>query len=69
MSYEVTGDGVDYTRVITQQVEGIARIATEYWRTPRARQGYKLAELKGAVLVLLDLADPVVKGGVDGLYS
>ncbi|BBC20954.1 hypothetical protein [Aeropyrum globular virus 1] len=69
MTYEVTKDRVDYTWVLTQQVERIARLATEYWRTPRARQEYKLAELRGAVLVLLDLADPVVKGGVDGLYQ
>lgn len=49
--------------------ERIARLATEYWRTPQARQQYKLAELRGAVLVLLNLADPVVKNGVDGLYK
>jgi len=69
MAYEVAKDRLDYTWVLTQQVERIARIATDYWRTPRARQGYKLAELRGAVLVLLDLADPVVKDGVDGLYQ
>ncbi len=69
MAYEVTKDRVDYTWVITQQVERVARVATEYWKTPRARQQYKLAELRGAIRVLLDLADPVVKGGVNGLYQ
>ena len=69
MSYEVVKDRVDYTWVLTQQIERIARVATEYWRTPRARQEAKLAELRGSVQVLLDLADPVLKGGVDGEYQ
>ena len=69
MAYEVTKDRLDYTWVLTQQVERIARLATEYWRTPRAKQQYKLAELRGAVLVLLDLADPVVKNVVGSLYK
>jgi len=47
----------------------VAQAATRYWRTPRARQEQVLAELKGAVQVFLDLADPVLKGGVDGEYQ
>jgi len=69
VAYEIVKDRVDYTWVLTQQMERIARTATEYWRTPPAKRGAKLAELRGAVQVLLDLADPVVKGGVDGLYG
>ncbi len=69
MAYEVTKDKVDYTWVLTMQIERIARVATEYFRTPIARQEAKLAELRGSVQVLLDLADPVLKGGVDGEYE
>jgi len=69
VSYEVIRDRLDYTWVLTQQVERIARVATEYWRTPPARRGARLAELRGAVQVLLDLADPVVRGGVGDLYG
>ncbi len=63
--YEVTKDRVDYTWVLTQQIERVAQAATRYWRTPRARQEQVLAELRGSVQVLLDLADPVLKQGVD----
>ena len=67
--YEVTKDRVDYTWVLTQQIERIAKVATQYFRTPRARQDSRLAELKGAVQVLLDLADPVLRQGVDREYE
>lgn len=67
MAYEVTKDRVDYTWVLTQQIERVAKIATRYHQTPRARRGEVLAALKGAVEVLLDLADPVLKNGIDGL--
>jgi len=66
--YEVTRDRVDYTWVLTQQIERVAQTATRYFRTPRARQEQVLAELRGAVQVLLDLADPVLKGGAGDEY-
>ena len=69
MSYEVTKDRVDYTWVLTRQIERIAKLATEYWRLPKAKKPAKLVELRGAVNVLLDLADPVLKGGVNGEYK
>ena len=69
MSYEVVKDRVDYTWVLTQQIERIAQAATRYFKTPAARREQVLAELKGAVQVLLDLADPVLEGGVDGEYE
>ena len=47
MSYEVARDRVDYTWVLTQQIERIAQTATRYFRTPRARQEQVLAELGG----------------------
>jgi hypothetical protein len=61
VAYEVVKDRVDYTWVLTQQIERVARIATRYHQTPRARRGEVLAALRGAVEVLLDLAEPVVK--------
>ena len=69
MAYEVTKDRVDYTWVLTQQIERIARLATRYHQTPPARRGEVLAALKGAVEVLLDLAEPVAKnrGSIEGL--
>ena len=69
MSYEVTKDRVDYTWVLTQQIERVAQAATRYFKTPAARREQVLAELRGAVQVLLDLADPVLKQGVDGEYE
>ena len=61
MAYEVTKDRVDYTYVLTQQIERIARLATRYHQTPRAKRGEILTALRGAVEVLLDLSEPVVK--------
>ena len=66
MAYEVTKDRVDYTWVLTQQIERVARIATRYHQTPKARRGEVLAALRGAVEVLLDLAEPVVRDGLSG---
>ena len=61
MAYEVVKDRVDYTWVLTRQIERVAAIATRYHQTPRARRGEVLAALRGAVEVLLDLAEPVVR--------
>ena len=66
MAYEVTKDRVDYTWVLTQQIERVARIATRYHQTPRARRGEVLAALRGVVEVLLDLAEPVVRDNLSG---
>ena len=66
MAYEVTKDRVDYTWVLIQQIERVARLATRYHQAPRARRGEVLAALRGAVEVLLDLAEPVVRDSLSG---
>jgi hypothetical protein len=69
VAYEVVKDRVDYTYVLTRQIERVAALATRYHQTPRARRGEVLAALRGAVEVLLDLAEPVTRDGLDGVRA
>ena len=65
MSYarEVVKEGLDYTWVLTLQVERIAEAATRYHRAPAIMKQVSLSGLKGAIEVLIDLAEPLGRDG------
>ena len=69
MVYEVSKDSVDYTWVLTEQINRVASLATRYHQLPVASRGSALVALKGAVSVLLDLTLPVVKDRLGGVRT